>query len=398
MKEGLRQLLIGIRRICKRARMRRYTEQVSGRGKNSGMKITFVTFNLRGGGAERMVSRLSNAFVSKGISVDIILLFDSKNISYEIDKRVHIFDCCYEGIKGKQIRKLLQVLAIRKYIKNNHPDVIFCYIITTLPFAVLANIGLGHRCKIIGSQRTNPRSIPWHYRAIVNPFLHICDGFVFQTRGARNCYPEWLKKKSIVIGNIAPDNCGFHEVNTDQMEICSVGRLHKDKDFETVIKAMAKVVHDKPEAKLHIYGEGQRKDVLIGLAEKLNVGDNIIFEGFVANISEELKKYDIFVFSSRAEGMPNALMEAMAEGLACVATDCRFGPSDMIQDGHNGYLVPVGDDGVMADRILDLLNNKEKKIEIMQEARKITEIYSADKIVDDYLMYARKIYEKGIKK
>ena len=346
------------------------------------MKIAFVIFSLRGGGAERMVSRLSNAFVNKGVSVDILLLFDSTNISYDIDERVSIHDFCYGDIKGKQVRKLVQILAIRKYIKNNHPDVVFCYIITTLPFAIIANIGLGHSCKIIGSQRTNPGNIPWHYRAIVNPFLRMCDGFVFQTKG-------------VVIGNIAPDNCGIHEANIDQMDICSVGRLHEDKDFETVIKAMARILRNKPEVKLHIYGEGPRKTALITLAEMLNVKDNIIFEGFVTNISEELNKYDIFVFSSKAEGMPNALIEAMAGGLACVATDCRFGPSDLIQDGYNGYLVPVSNDVIMADRILELINNKEMRMKIMQEARKITEIYSEDKIVDDYLMYAREIYKEG---
>lgn len=353
------------------------------------MKITFVIFSLRGGGAERMVSRLSNNFVKRGIDVDILLLFTTENRAYTLDNRVGVFDISFPSIKNKTIKKLRQVFAIRDYIKNKKPEVIIPYIITIVPFVALANFGLKNGTKIIGSQRTNPKKISLIRRLIVYPFLKRCDGFVFQTNGARDCYPNWLKRKSRVIGNIAPDNnCSRHELHKGN-EICAVGRLHEAKDFETLIKAIDIVKKTHSTICLHIYGQGPREESLRELVGNMRLNDNIIFEGFSKNVEKELQKYDIYVFSSKAEGMPNSLVEAMASGMACVATDCDYGPSDLIEDGVNGYLVPVGDFQTMAQRIIHLLENEEIRLKMMRAAEQIRKKYSEEKIVDEYLNYAK---------
>ncbi|MDC7278814.1 glycosyltransferase [Butyrivibrio fibrisolvens] len=351
------------------------------------MRIAFLTFSLKYGGAERMVSRLANSMVKRGIDVDILLLLNAKEIGYEVDPRVNIIDVSCEGSAG--IGRIRSIMCIRQYIKNVNPDAMYCFMISTLPFAVLANMFLG-KCKIIGTQRANPKSVKLLYRIIVHPFILLCDGFVFQTNGAKLMYSKTIQKKSVVIGNIAPINSNEkNKTDSSLYDVCSVGRLHEDKDYDTLINAFELVVRDIPEAKLHIYGDGPLQEYYEDMCKNKNIEANIIFEGQKNNIENELLKHEIFVFASKAEGMPNALLEAMAYGLACVSSDCDFGPADLIKDGENGLLVPVGDVQKMAFKIEYLLNNDDERKKIQNEAIKICNLFSEKRVVDEYISYAR---------
>ncbi|WP_256397943.1 glycosyltransferase [Treponema sp. Marseille-Q4132] len=354
------------------------------------MRIAFLTFSLQGGGAERMVSRLANAFVRHGIQVDL-LLFNTENPSYTVNPSVQIIDI---GKKSKFAikRTLGNIKAIRSYMRAYRPDVMFCFIVTMIPFAVLGRIGSKTHCKIIGAERANPHALAKNRRFAVNRFLRFCDGFVFQTAGAQSCYPKYTQKRGIVIGNIAPRiEVQRTDSNVIKNAICSVGRLHPHKDYETLIKAFSIVLQYEPDATLHIYGQGISKQNLEKQAQELGVFKSIVFEGFSKTIDVELQKYEIFVFSSKAEGMPNALIEAMACGCACVSSDCDFGPRELIKDGENGFLVPVADSKTLADKLLYLLRNSSLRKKFSREAIKIQETYSEEKIVTLYLDYAREI-------
>lgn len=337
-----------------------------------------------------MVSRLANKLKDKGEDVSIIL-FDTSNQVYRVNSDIRIADINVHTC-NKIIRKLRQIRQVRNFIKTEKPDILFCYIVTTLPFGVLANLGLKRKCKIVGTERTNPRCMKQIHRIIVQMFLPFCDGFIFQTSGVKSWYPRRIQDEGAVIGNIAPTV----DIRRDQTQVikhgvCSAGRLHTDKDFETLIYAFKLVVDEFPDATLHIYGDGPLKDSLADLAKKIGIAKNIIFEGFTKNILDEMKKYEVFAFSSRAEGMPNSLIEAMASGLACVSSDCDYGPSDLITDGIDGYLVEVGNTEMMADRILHLIDNEELRKNMGKNAIKIQERFSEENIVGAYLDYAQKL-------
>jgi len=141
--------------------------------------------------------------------------------------------------------------------------------------------------------------------------------------------------------------------------ILAVGRLVYQKDYPTLFKAFQIVIKQIPNAKLFILGEGEEMNDLKLLAEQLNLSDKIYFAGFVKNPYKYMHKCDVYVLSSKNEGMPGSLILAMACGAPCISTDCRSGPSELIyKDQSNGILVNVGDSVQMAGVIIKILKDK----------------------------------------
>lgn len=355
------------------------------------MRISFIIYSLGGGGAERMVCRLANAFCKKHIDTDIIF-FESSKQAYYLEDKVRVLGVEAAGGRIRRARK--RIRYIRDYIKRKKPDVIYCFMMPLIPYAVLANLGLYKKCKVIGAERANPTAINKKQRFVIHMFLRGCDGFVFQTNGAKSYYPKWVRKRSAVIGNIAP-SAPIPDVSSAILKnaVCSVGRLHDDKDFDTLMRAFKIILDRGYKTTLHIYGDGPLREDLARLAVSLGIGDAVIFEGFSEDMAKELSKYEIFAFSSKAEGMPNALMEAMSAGMACVSTDCDFGPSDLIKDGVNGFLVPVGDSKAMAGKLIALFHDETLRKEIGKRAKNIKIRYSEEKIVGRYLAYAQSLVQ-----
>lgn len=143
--------------------------------------------------------------------------------------------------------------------------------------------------------------------------------------------------------------------------IMGMGRLTRQKDFPTLIRAFAVVRFQRP-CRLMILGEGQDRSKLKRLIEVLGIQDDVDFPGFVANPYRLLSRAQVFVLSSVWEGSPNALSEAMALGIPVVATDCPSGPREILQGGLYGPLVPMGDVDAMAKAMLSTLANPPDKV------------------------------------
>lgn len=345
------------------------------------IRVMFLTYSLRGGGTERMVSRLANGFARRGYYVEIGL-FDVSNQAYEIDPGIKVIDFGVDS-NSRFKRMFLHIRKLKKYLSSHSINVVFAFMISMVPFAILSK---NKNVKVIGAERTNPKIVKKIYRECIKIFAPLCNGFVFQTNGAKECYPVSVQERSAVIGNIAPEVQIF-QCDKEPISICSAGRLHTDKDFLTLIKAFAFTVKKYPEAKLHIFGDGPLKDILMKTAEDLSVQNNIVWEGFSKNLLKEIQKYEVFVFSSKGEGMPNALLEAMAVGMPCVSSNCEYGPSDLIENGKNGFLAPVEDYETMGMKIIELLENKKLRNEFSIAAMRTMDNYSEDKIIGQYIEY-----------
>ena len=149
-----------------------------------------------------------------------------------------------------------------------------------------------------------------------------------------------------------------------------VGRLDSQKNYSMAIEAIRILKEEYPNIHLDIFGKGGYEQTIKQEIAEKNVGDNVSLKGWTQNAVKELCEHDLYLMTSDFEGMPNALMEAMAVGLPCISTDCETGPSDLIDNGVNGLLVPVGDAVALTEAIkLVIEMSKEKRIEMGKLAK-----------------------------
>lgn len=353
------------------------------------MKMGFLIYSLQGGGAERMVSKLANYMVDQVEEVTLFLI-NGEGIVYSLNPKVKVvvFDFQESGNRMKRALKRLQV--IRREVKSAKLDVLYAFTTTMYPYAAICCKGL--KTKVIGAERANPQIYGKEMRLAIKLVSPLCDGFVFQTEGARSCYPRSLAKRATVIPNAAPKvSFERREREDDVIRFCTVGRLHTDKDFDTLIDAFAIYLKEYPESELTILGDGELRQVYEKKCKNFHIEKQVVFAGFVSNVYERLTEHDIFVFSSKSEGMPNAILEAMAVGLPCISTDCDYGPREFIQYGVNGLLCKVADPQDMAEKMKWMAKHREERVQMGEKAKNVREDYSEEKILSKYLVYAKKL-------
>lgn len=178
--------------------------------------------------------------------------------------------------------------------------------------------------------------------------------------------------------------------------IVSVGRLVEQKNQKVLINAFSKIAKKYPEYKLKIFGEGNLREELQKQIDDLNMKDKIYLCGVCDNIKEQLEKAKIFVLPSNYEGMPNALIEAMASGCSVISTDCPCGgPRELIENNKNGILVPVNNEQELSNKIEYLIKNEEKAKIMGENAKKVQEKLNPDNILKQWENYIIKILQKG---
>lgn len=174
--------------------------------------------------------------------------------------------------------------------------------------------------------------------------------------------------------------------------LLAVGRLYGQKDFETLIRAFARVRSHRPAARLVILGEGELRAELEALVAALGVEDAVAMPGFAPNPYASMMRADLFVLSSRAEGLPGVLIQAMACGLPVVSTDCPTGPREILEDGKWGQLVPVGDVEALANAIDQTLANPS-----LPDVKARASNFEEEQVVDAYLRcFERLIAKRGV--
>lgn len=360
------------------------------------MKIIFLYSSMRAGGAERMISGLANYYAQKNIEVSIAVIDDLPSF-YPLDPKVELISLggynkscgVWQAVKNN----IRLILATRLTFKTLQPDCAVCFGINNLLYGLIARGFLN--IKVIGSERNNPNYSGTGYwetmKKIAAPWA---DGFVFQTTGAKMYYPQSVQKKSEIIPNgIFIDDLSINIVPLSERipdSICAVGRLHRQKGFDFLIRAFAKFSAANPSYTLTIYGEGIERGKLEDIINDLGLSGRVILAGKITNILEEIAKNKIYVLSSRYEGMPNALIEGMACGCACISTACDFGPSDLIIDGVNGLLVPVDDLDAMVSALQRLALDYALCEKIAKNAVNIRNTHSMEQIAEQYLAYILK--------
>lgn len=325
------------------------------------MNIVFFHSSMQAGGAERTIALLSDYAVRHGDTVTIVTL-DGQPSFYSLNSAVaHIGLNC-----SRHSRDLLEALrnnfrnlsTIKGVFRSQQPDHVICFGPNTALLAFLARGSMKYR--LVGSERTNPYcSQSGFWRRNKKWISTLCDGYLFQTEGARGYYPASTQRKSVILPNglVSVVFAANERPWETRKHICAVGRMDEEKCFDDLLSAFFKVHQRHPSVELDLYGDGPLRTKLEGLAASLGLQASVTFHGRCGTMPEEYARHKLFVMASRQEGMPNVLMEALASGCACVAANCDFGPSELIRDGENGFLVPVHDTDAMADRLCRLLED-----------------------------------------
>ena len=316
--------------------------------------VSLFAPSLRGGGAERVMVALAKELSSKGLTVDLVLAKAEGPYLVDVPPAVNIID-----LNVKRIAYAIPPLT--KYINTEKPDCLLSTLRHANIIAIAAKLISKHRFTLgvreantLKAQLENDNSIKEKVLPLFMRFLYRrADVVVAVSRDVKSDLVSCIDlpdNKVVVINNpvVNDDLYSLSEASTDHPwldqktvpVILSVGRLTKQKDFVSLIRAFAHYVQHHP-ARLVILGEGEERQHLEALIHNLNLGDKVSMPGFVSNPFSFMKKSDLFVLSSLWEGQPNALIQALALGVPIISTDCPGGSRDILRNGEYGLLVPV---------------------------------------------------------
>lgn len=354
--------------------------------------LVFYINSIHDGGAERVMVNLTTCFAENGYKVVLLTSFID-TWEYEVSpfvKRVSIEKQeCKCNVLKKNVKR---IYGLRKVCKSEKVDVLISFMAEPNIRAIIASLGLN--IKTIISVRSKPSlEYAGRLRGIIKKYLlPLADGCVFQTEEAKKCFPMKLQRKSIVIANAV--NTVFYEQNYEPKRHCVVacGRLENEKNYPLLIDAFNIVKKKISDAKLEIYGTGSLAGILKSKINELKLQDSLILKGVSHDIPKVLAHADLFVICSDYEGMPNALMEAMAVGVPAISTDCPCGgPRELFGEELSDMLIPVGDVKILANKMIELLSNDERRAEVGRKMKERSEAFRIDKIGKEWIEYAEKV-------
>ena len=340
---------------------------------------------LSAGGAERVVSILTKPIADKFDEVEIIL-WHHLPIHYTIDPRVKI---TFLPDLSKTESRLKNMRFFRNYIKQQRPDLLLSFL---TPFNMLAIVSLfGCNIRTVVCERNDPHFIKGgkFMESIRNFLYRFADGALVQTKYGLSCYPAYIRKKMKVIYNpvIMEDSLIGKAINEAKENLfVSVGRLEPQKNQKMLIRAFAKFCNTHSDYRLIIYGDGSMRGDLEAYINNLGLQDKVKLPGSCRDIWQKLLPAKAFILSSDAEGMSNALIEAMCLGLPVVSTKVS-GSTDLIVNGGNGILVNLGDEDGMYKAMCKIVDNEDQSIEMGNNASHIYSLLKEDEIAKQWIAY-----------
>ncbi|MDZ8050456.1 MAG: glycosyltransferase family 4 protein [Aulosira sp. ZfuVER01] len=366
------------------------------------MRVTFVISSLTFGGAERVMSIMANYWAAQGWEITVLTLDDTKIPDFYLDSRVSYIPLnLYKKSPNALIgiwSNLQRILTLRSAISQNKPHTVISFMTQTNIITLLATRLLG--IPVIVSERNYPlrHSIGMGWQQLRQLTYPFAERIVVQTQRIKNFFPSQLQSRVCIIPNpvLAPPKAqASSDKLLDPRSLIAVGRLHQQKGFDLLLQAFAKLKDIYPEWKLTILGEGSLLPELEALRNQLELGDRVHFLGPVKNVYGFLKQAELFIMSSRFEGFPNALAEAMACGLPVISTDCPSGPQEIIRNGIDGILVPNEDVSALAQAMDKLMSDESQRKSLAARAPEIIERFSLEKIMG---MWETLLEEVAIKK
>jgi len=342
---------------------------------------------------EKELLVLSEELIRNGLNIDLVVV-NTIDTAYFPSADINLVD-----LQTRQIRFVL--IPLVKYLRDTKPEVMFSAETPMNAMAIIARMITGFPKRLIVSERNHLSSVtknairlgdrirPW----LVQNLYPKADLIITVSKGVAKDLIESYKIdidkiqpiynmfdiNKIVSASQSTPQCSWLEKDASPI-IINVGRLSSQKDHATLIKAFA-IAKAKRKCRLLILGEGAERPTLINLIQDLNLDDDVFMPGFVSNPYAYIARAKLFVLSSAWEGLPGALIEALACGIPVVSTDCPSGPAEILENGKYGLLTPVRDAQALADAILDTLKHPKPSTMLHQRAMD----FSIEKIFPQYL-------------
>ena len=342
------------------------------------MRILLFVDKLFGGGAERVASILLNHLCEKHNVTAII--FNDKLPTYPIKPEIKIKKITIDN-RIRILHPIERIHKIRQIIKRNNPDMIISFMVELNIYVLLANI-FNQRKIIVSERSTIQKDLSIIFKLTQHFLYKLASNVVFVSKNDYN-YAKWLKNKTFIYN---PLSC--HIINEQPQRentIVAIGaqRRWHVKGFDTLILAWARIAQSHPDWKLQFIG--LNNDIYISsLTQSYYLERQVEFLGWENNINEILRTKSIYILSSRSEGFPNSLIEAMSQGCACVAFDCKTGPNEIITDGKSGLLARNGDVDDLAAKLQLLIEDENLRQKLSAGAIEEVKRFDYDSIMNQW--------------
>ena len=348
---------------------------------------------LGGGGAERVMLDIGRSLARRGVTVDLVVIRAEGPYLEILPEDVRLVDL-------NSRRAATCLVKLLRYLGRERPKALLVTMETAVLVALIAKVRLAQSVRVVVRQ-ANTFSVTLAHASfkdrvimrMVKLLMPLADSAVANSHGAGEdlgrCVPKIAAKVQVVPNPVVTPELAKQAAmplehpwfgDTGVPVILSAGRLVPLKDHATLLRAFARVVSSQP-ARLVILGEGPERGNLLRLAEQLGISEHVDLPGFKVNPFAYMSKATLMVHSSKYEGFPNVLVQAMACGTPVVSTDCDHGPREILERGKWGRLVPVGDAEAMAEAILETLRDPIEPELLVSRAS----VYSAEASVDRYM-------------
>lgn len=336
----------------------------------------------RGGGTERISQVLANALVKhKEYNITILNYNNEKEISYyPLDENVNFEILKSQGLKNK-------ILELRRFVKQKKIDVIIdvdvMLGIYSLPATFLT------KAKIISWEMFNIRNDigSKHTKMIRKICLRKSAYYINQTKGDMEAFINEMPVKCPItyIYNPCEIDYSYTDYNIDSKTIVTAGHFFYTKGYDLAVEVAKYVFSKHPDWTWKFYGDGNNLDQVKAKVQEYHLENNVLFCGRTSNILDAYKKASMYVMTSRTEGFGLVLTEAKSCNLPTIAYDIDFGPREIIDDGVSGYLIEPFDAKEMSNKICELIENEEKRIDFSNKAKDNCNKFSLEAFVNNWI-------------
>lgn len=369
-------------------------DAASSRHENVKGPISILLPHLHSGGAERVSVNLANEFVSRGFTVDMVLMRAAGDMASLLDSRVRVVDL-------KAGRILGSILPLKRYLTDTRPGCMLACMWPLTIAAIVANLMSGHITRVVVAEHSSWSASERSHARLHRTMLGLTTRLLYRHTAGVVAVSNGVASEVACLASLPPERVTaiYNPISGGRVvpnlqsatvpeawakgahaKVLAVGRLKPIKDYPNLLSAFA-LLQRSVDARLLILGDGSDRDRLEAIVRDLGIKDHVLMPGFSSDPAPFYRVADLLVLSSTGEGFGNVLVEALEEGTPVVSTDCPSGPREILDNGRFGLLVPVGDSEALANAMKDSLGRSHDVAALRARAAD----FSVQKAADAYL-------------